>query len=155
MKKILIPVFLLLFSAPAFGATWCEWSGTEGVNCQSDSRGYVRATADNHPIGASEENLNYHGFYELIVTEPSLGPNQVKDAVVWGFAANQISKTWTVRDLTTTELDQREARAMPLSEYYLWRALIVKGVITQQEAVDALPSVLIDAYLARDRLENP
>ena len=103
----------------------------------------------------SAENLNPRGWYELTVTEPTVGEDQVKDAVVWGFETNQISKTWTVRDMTTTEIDARDADAMPLSEYYLWKTLIATGVITQQQAVNNLPAELIDAYQARDRLENP
>ncbi|MHA2069770.1 MAG: hypothetical protein ACXABY_35855 [Candidatus Thorarchaeota archaeon] len=107
---------------------------------------------DNHPISADEANLNYHGFYKLIVTEPTVGADQTKDAVVWGFSNNEISKTWTVRDLTGIEIDQRIASPMEITDYYLWKALIKTGTITQQQASDNLPQQMIDAYLARKRL---
>jgi hypothetical protein len=57
--------------------------------------------------------------------------------------------------MTTEEIDERDSGVMPLSEYYLWKTLIVTGVITQQQAVDNLPDELIKAYQARNRLENP
>jgi len=154
MKKLIVLLALLLFVSPAFGATWCMWSGTEGEYCQSDSRGYVRMP-NGHPISALPEDLAYYGFFELVTTQPVLGENQVRDTEVWGFADNKITKTWTVRDMTVSEIDTRTAGPMPLSEYHLWKALIVTGVITQQQAVQNLPQELIDAYLARDRLENP
>jgi hypothetical protein len=43
---------------------------------------------------------------------------------------------------------------MPIGQYYLWRALIAKGVITQQEAAMYLPAELIEAYLARKRIKG-
>jgi len=155
MKKLLIALALsLLVAGPLYADTWCEWTGTEGANCKSDTNGYV-VLPNGLPIAVDEENFNRHGYYRLITTDPVLGENQVRDEVVWGFSDNTITRTWTVRDLTAEEIDQRAASPMPLSEYYLWKALIVKGVITQQEAANALPQDLIDAYLARDRLENP
>ena len=153
MKKIFLVLVLAIAvtTTPLYAATWCGWSGTEGINCRSDTAGWIQLP-NGLLIAVDEENFNRHGYYRLETTEPTVGVDQVRDATVWGFADNVITRTWTVRDLTTTELDENEARAMPLSEYYLWKALLVKGVITQQEAATALPQELIDAYLARKRL---
>ena len=155
MRKFILALCLCLLTvAPLSAETWCQWSGTEGVNCRSDNAGWIRTPTGLY-VAVDEENFNRHGYYRLESTDPIIGENQARDSIVWGFSDNVISRTWTVRDLTTEELDQREAGAMPLSEYYLWKALLLKGVITQQEAANALPQELINAYLARDRLENP
>lgn len=146
---LLISVFL---AAPVHADQWCQWDGTQGVECQSDSKGYI--VVPNGFKVSTESIANGHGLYHLTITEPSLGTNQVKDVEVWGLIGNQMSLTWTVRDLTTDEIDAKTASPMPLSEYYLWKALIIKGVITTAEAAAALPQELIDAYLARDRIET-
>ena len=162
MKKIIICLVIALLPGIAFADTWCMWNGTQGEYCQSDDKGYIRITSDhtdktlaNNVISGTATDYNAVGYYLLTTTYPAIGENQVRDQEVWGFADNEISRTWTVRDMTQEEIDQNIASPMPLSEYYLWKALIVKGVITQQEAVNALPQELIDAYLARDRLVNP
>lgn len=128
---------------------WCEWSGTQGVNCQSDGRGYIKI--EGRPT-KTPAIANAAGWYKVIVTEPSLGADETKDEVVWGFASNEITKTWTVRDMTSTEIDERDASAMKITDYYLWKTLLKTSVITQQQAVDNLPADLIDAYQARKRL---
>jgi hypothetical protein len=160
MKKILLVLlFSLLFTVStfaeksAFAETWCQWSGTEGYNCKSVIRGYVIISGVK--VAADADNLLSRGFYPLITTEPTLGENQVKDSLVWGFANDEITLTWTVRDLTTTEIDQNTAAIMSRDIYAIWRVLFWKGVITQQEAATILPQEMIDAYQARDRLENP
>ena len=130
---------------------YCEWDSTKGVNCQSDDKGYIRRV-DGLPVGGGEVNYNDNGFYELVVTEPTIGADQVRDAEVWAKPDNTITKTWTVRDLTATELDQRIANPMSITDYYLWKALLVTGTITQQQAVNGLPAEMIDAYQARKRL---
>jgi len=156
MKTLIVALLLLLCASPLVAGSWCQWDGVQGVNCQSDSRGYVRLE-DGHPISAvpAPSNLNQHGFYELVNVQPTVGDNQTRDQEQWSFDGAEITRTWTVRNLTTEEIDRRIASPMPLNTYYLWKALLVKGVITQQEAATALPQELIDAYLARDRLENP
>ena len=109
-------------------------------------------------VSVSAENLNPRGWYELTVTKPSIGEDQVRDAVVWGFETNQISKTWTARDMTAEEIDIRDAAVMPLIDYLQFNLMVAKGVATPAEIVAYLtakyPEVLA-AYLARDRLENP
>jgi hypothetical protein len=152
MKKIII-FLIVLFPAIGFADTWCQWDGVQATDCQSDNKGYI---IDTRGFKVSTEPIaNENGYYRMVTTEPVIGENQTKDQEIWGFAGNEISRTWTVRDLTITEIDENTASPMPLSEYYLWKALLVKGVITQQEAANTLPQELIDAYLARDRLENP
>jgi len=141
----------MLFSLPLYAETWCTWSGTQGENCRGDSRGFIRAL-DGHPIGPPESNYNYHDFYKLVVTQPTIGADQVKDAVVWGFVANEITKTWTVRDMTATEIDERDSGAMDITDYYLWKVLLVTGVLTQQQAVNRLPADMVDAFQSRERL---
>lgn len=153
MKKLLVlTVFLALFSTSVFGATWCQWSGTEGENCRNVTNGRVRLPSG---VWVAEKDFNEYGYYELTITQPSIGPDQTRDVEVWDLVGNQMGKTWSVRDLTDEELDQREAGAMPLSEYYLWKTLLATGVITVQQVQNNLPQVLIDAYQARDRIENP
>ena len=158
MRKLIVTImFLTLLSVPLHAGTWCTWSGTMGENCQSDSKGYIKMP-DGHPIAANETNLNYHGFYERIITQPTIGEDQVRDAEVWGFADNEISLTWSVRDMTATELDNRAASPMSVSDYYLWKAFIAGGVFTQAQLVtyfQANQPEMIEAYQARDRLLNP
>ena len=154
MKKfILCILFFIFIPSLLFAGTWCQWGGSAGTNCKSTNRTYI--SINDIRVSVSAENLNPRGWYELTVTEPSVGEDQVKDAVVWGFATNQISKTWTVRDMTAAEIDSRDAVPMNIDIYRLWKVLLVTGVITQQQAVDRLPAEMIDAYQARDRLENP
>jgi hypothetical protein len=150
MRKLIV-VFMLLFASPAFATTWCMWSGTEGENCASDSRGYVRMP-DGLLISIDLECLTNNGYYELIETQPTIGEDQVRDVEVWGFADGQISKTWTVRDLTAEEIDNRIASPMSVTNYYIWKALIATGTITIEQAQNNLPQELIDAYQARKRL---
>jgi hypothetical protein len=115
-----------------------------------------------HPSGfkfsTSAENLNPRGWYETTITQPTIGEDQVKDAVVWGFVTNQISKTWTVRDMTQDEIDRRDAEPMSVSDYLQWKAIIQFTSATQEQIVTYLQAnapELIAAYQARDRLENP
>ena len=153
MKKFILCLMILFIPSLLFAGTWCQWDGSQGTNCKAVTRTYI--TINNVRVTVSAENLNPRGWYELTVTEPGIDADQVKDTVVWGFATNQISKTWSVRDMTAVEIDTRDASPMPLSEYYLWKTLIATGIITQQQAVNNLPTELINAYQARDRLENP
>ena len=154
MKRLILILVLSFIATPLIAGTWCMWSGTEGTYCQSDSRGYVRMP-DGHLIGASEENFNYHGFYERITTQPTLGADQVRDTEVWGFADNEISLTWTVKDLTAQEILERDAGAMSLTDYLQWNALVAGGVFTSEQIVTYLTAnypEIVDAYLARKTL---
>jgi len=136
---------------------YCEWDGTKGVNCQSDDKGYVRRF-DGLPVGGGVENYNDNGFYELTDTQPTIGADQVKDEVQWSFANDQISRTWTVRDLTAQEIQDRDdfiaAREGRISRemYYVLKWLIAEGVISSTNINNA-PNALKNAYQARGRLE--
>lgn len=149
--RIFFTILIFLFTTSAFATDWCQWVDNEGANCQSDSRGYI--VIDGIKT-RTHSTRNAKGWYERIVTQPALGENQVKSLVQWSFANNEIGITWAVRDLTLIELDEAESHAMPLNTYYLWKTLIAKGTITIEEAVAALPQEIIDAYLARQRLEQ-
>jgi hypothetical protein len=136
----------------ASAGTWCQWDGSKGINCQSDSKGYIYI--DGFKV-STPERANNAGYYKVAVVEPVINFNQIVDQETWAFTGNTIIHEWTVRDRTAEEIDLLISKAMPKSEYYIWKALLVKGVVTQQEAATALPQELIDAYMARDRLENP
>jgi len=156
MKKFILCLLFTFISSPLFAATWCQWDGSEGTNCQSTSRTYI--TINNVRVTVSAANLNPRGWYELTVTEPTVGEDQVRDEVVWGFETNQISKTWTVRDMTAEEIDIRDAAVMPLIDYLQFNLMVAKGLVTKAEIATYLTAKypeLIDAYQARDRLENP
>jgi len=167
MKKItLCMAVLFILSGVGYADQWCEWSGTEGINCVSDVKPgipfgiLVSPTGTPTRVDTNIDLIHSWGLYRLEITRPVLGESQTLDTEVWSLYTHpinedKIKKTWTVRDMTATEIDARDSGPMPLSEYYLWKALIVKGVITQQEAASALPQELIDAYLARDRIINP
>ena len=155
-RSIFIIACLMLFSTPLFAGTWCEWSGTEGINCKSDSRGYITLPSGLR-VSIDQVNFNSHGYYERITTQPTIGTDQVRDAEVWGFADNQISLTWTVRDLTAQEILERDASAMPLSEYYLWKAIVAGGLFTSAQVVTYLTAnapELVDAYQARKTIDE-
>lgn len=124
---------------------YAQWDGTKGVNQQSDAKGYLIAP-DGHKI-APDVSVEF-GLYPVVVTEPSVGTDQIKDTAVWGFADDQISLTWTVRDKTSDELAQEAAgELMGRDTYYaiytLLNLLISKGVCTQQEYVSTLPSKMV------------
>jgi hypothetical protein len=155
MKTLLTAILIIMFALPVSAETMCRWDGSMGVNCQNSDRGYLIVPVDGHKIAVEQELFDEFGFFPLTTTYPELGENQTRDQEQWSFDGSEITRTWTVRDLTAEEIDQRVASPMPLNTYYLWKALITKGVITQQEAAQRLPQELIDAYLARDRLENP
>jgi len=156
MKKIILSLFLsLFFITPAFAAQWCQWSGTEAENCISERDGILYP--DNHfpvKIEGNETKIYNYGYYPLVITQPTIGENQVKDAEIWGFADNEISKTWSVRDLTQTEIDERDAEAMDITMYYLIKGLISIDTFTLQEAAAFFPAESITAYQARTRLEE-
>lgn len=125
---------------------YAQWSGTEGFSQQSDSKGYLVSPVDGVkiiPAVAAD-----HGLYPIIVTEPSIGTDQIKDAPVWGFDGSEITLTWTVRDKTTAELEQEAAgELMGRDTYYaiytLLNLLISKGVCTQNEYVSTLPNKMV------------
>lgn len=157
MKKLIAIILLTLFVSPVYADQWCQWSGTEAENCYREYSVGIINVPGYFPIrtAGNESKINSRGYYHLTVIQPTIGADQIKDSVLWDFTDNEITKTWSVRDMTQQEIDERTAQPMPLSEYYLWKALIVTGTITQQQAAQNLPQELIDAYQARDALENP
>jgi hypothetical protein len=156
MKKFILCLMFTLIPSLLFAGTWCQWSGTEGENCKSTSRTFI--TINGGRVTVYAENLNPLGWYESTITQPTIGEDQVKDEVVWDFADNEISKTWTVRDMTNTEIDTRDAEPMSVSDYLQWKAIIQFTSATQEQIVTYLQAnapELVAAYQARDRLENP
>lgn len=150
MKKIIIILGILMVASFAHADQWCEWSGTEGINCVNDRSGVLKSP-DGIPT-RTEVTINGWGLFRVTSTQPVVGEDEKRDAEVWNKVGNQISLTWTVRDMTATEIDNRIASPMSMTNYYLWKALLVTGVLTNQQAVDNLPSEMIDAYQARKRL---
>jgi hypothetical protein len=158
MKKVLsIAVCLLLFASIATAGTWCQWNGSEGENCKTTDLVYIRI--GDHPVTVAKENLNPFGWYELTITEPTVGADQIKNEMVWSFENNEIGLTWTVRDLTAQEIQDRddlitaEEGLISRELYYVLRWLINENVITSTNVANA-PAALRDAYQARGRLEN-
>ena len=150
MKKIII-MLIMLIATSAYADRWCQWSGTEGENCKNDSAGVL-----NLPFPTRTESIiNSKGYYRVTITQPTIGTDEVKDTMIWDKVDNQISLTWSVRSMTAAEIDARDAEPMDIDIYRLWKVLLITGVITQQQAVDRLPAEMIDAYQARDRIENP
>ena len=150
MKKIVLITAILLIASFAHADRWCEWSGTVGENCVNDRNGVLLS-----PAGIPTRTvttINSWGLYKTTDTQPTIGEDQVRDAEVWGFADNEISRTWTVRDYTAEEIDNRIASPMSVTDYYIWKALLTTGVLTQAQAVNNLPPEMIDAYQARARL---
>lgn len=152
MRKIIMAIIIILISFPAYSGMWCEWNGSKGVNCQNDNLGFIKA--QNGFKIRSESIANSHGIFKVIPSEPALTPAQTKDAEIWSKVDNKLNLTWSIRDLTSDEIDSPVARPMPISEYYLWKVLILKGVVTKAELADRLPQKLKDAYLARERLDK-
>ena len=153
MKKFVLCLMIMFVPSLLFAGTWSQWDGSAGINCRSTSKTSI--VIDDHRVTVSAENLNPRGWYELTTTQPTIGADQVRDAEVWDLVGNEMSLTWTVRDMTATEIDQRIASPMRITDYYIWKVLIATGTITQAQAANRLPQELIDAYQARDRLENP
>ena len=150
MKSLIVIALIVLFAPFANADRWCEWSGTEGINCRNDRNG-VLMSPTNFPT-STVSKINSWGVYHLTTTQPTIGEDQVRDAEVWSKVDNEIFLTWTVRDMTETEIDQRIANPMSVTDYYIWKALLVTGVLTTAQAIANLPAEMIDAYQARKRL---
>ena len=131
---------------------YAQWSGTEGFGQQSSTKGYLKAPSDGHNISVDEAAT--HSLYPVVVTEPSLGADQVKDAPIWGFDSTEISLTWSVRAMTQDEIDSRTAGPiLSIEGYYILKNLFDAGVITTTD-VNNFSQVMQDAYAARNRLET-
>ena len=96
MKKLIVIALTLLFASSAYADRWCEWSGTEGINCRNDRNG-VLLSPTNFPT-STVAKINSWGVYHVTETQPVVGEDQRRDAEVWGFADNEITLTWTVRE---------------------------------------------------------
>jgi hypothetical protein len=153
MGRVILFAFLAALAGVVNAGQWCQWDAANSVatDCQSDNAGYI--VIEGFKV-RSPDLANERGWYLTETTRPALTSTQTLDQVAYSLDANTITRTWTVRNLTAEEIDVEQSAAMPIGEYYLWKALIAKGVITQQEAVQALPQELIDAYLARQALEQ-
>jgi len=155
MKKLItIALLTFFFASFAYADRWCQWSGTEGENCKNDRGGVVYLPFPTR----TEALINAAGYYRVTITQPTIEEDQTRDAEVWGFADNQISLTWSIRDLTAIELDNRAASPMSVNDYYVWKAFIQAGIFTQAQLVayfQANQPDMIEAYQARDRLLNP
>jgi len=151
MKKLLFAILFVLIASPAI-SRWCYWNGTSGESCQTDNKGYLKV--DSVGISGGEINYNSHGFYELTITQPTLADDETKDAEVWSKDGNQLSLTWSVRDMTQDELDEIDADEGLISRemYYVLKWLIDEGVISAANISNA-PAKLKAAYQARGRLE--
>jgi len=152
MKKLILTIIIVFFTTSSFAGTWCYWDAalSKGASCQSDSKGFI--LIDNFPV-KTQSIAHSQGWYELTINSPTVGVNQVTNAEVWILFNNQITKTWTVRNLTTTELDERTAQAMDENLYWLIKGLLLKGTFTLSEAQNFFPASVIAAYQARARLE--
>ena len=153
MNKIIVCLIFIFIPSMASALTWCQWSGSAAMSCKSTVQPTVFIGGEE--VDVSEETLNPLGWYIMNTTHPAIGPDQVQDSIVWSFENNQIGRTWTVRDLTQAEIDQRNATPMTINDYYQWKAIQIISGWTNQQLSDALPSDLVDAYVARSRLENP
>ena len=154
MKKLItITLLTLFFASFAYADRWCEWSGTVGENCKNDRDGVVYL-----PFPTRTESLiNDAGLYRVTITQPTIGTDQVRDSEVWGFADNQISLTWAVRDLTAQEILERDAGAMSLTDYLQWKAIVQFTSATSEQIVTFLTAnypEVVDAYLARKAIEE-
>ena len=154
MKKLfLIVLFITFIASTSVAGTWCQWSGTAGINCKSTSGTIYLANG----IPVKEKDFNEYGYYERITTQPTLGADQVKDTEVWGFADNEISLTWTIRDLTAQEILERDAAAMSLTDYLQWKAIVQFTSATSEQIVTFLtanyPEQVI-AYQARKTIDE-
>ena len=155
MKRLfLIGLFITFMASTSIAATWCQWSGTEGVDCKNTSTGMFKLP---NGIYVKEKDFNASGYYERITTQPTLGADQVRDTEVWGFADNEISLTWTVRDLTAQEILVRDASAMSLPDYLQWKAIVQFTSATSEQIVTFLtanyPEQVI-AYQARKTIDE-
>ena len=139
MKKLIFAVILLLISTSSTAGTWCHWTGAVGQLCKDDSKGYI--VISGRPI-STPAVANAHGYYKVTITSDTPGAE-----TVWVLDGTGLLKTPSI-----TEIDEDKSKPMAVGQYYLWKALIAKGLITQAEAVNFLPAELIDAYQARERL---
>jgi hypothetical protein len=153
MGRVILAAVLAAFVGVSHAGTWCFWDAANNLatDCQSDSAGYI--VIDGFKV-RSPDLANDRGWYLTETVRPTLTSTQTLDALVYSLEGTTITRTWTVRDLTAEEIALSEADAMPLGEYYLWKVLIARGIITQAQAAAVLPQELIDAYLARQALEQ-
>ena len=158
MKQLIIAVIVILMaSVSAISGEWCQWDGSQGVNCQPDTPGFI-------VIGGVKTRTpaiaNAKGWYKLLVVKPTVAADQIVDGETWAFSGDTIIKTPIVRDMTAEEIANRSALPMSLADYVQFRLFIESGAYTQQELVALLrqhlpaeaAQELIDAYLARKQL---
>lgn len=158
MKTILVMMFVFLAS-PVFAANWCRWDVAtgKGYGCVNDNRGYIKIHTGLR-VGGGPDNYNSHGYYNLIITEPTIADNYKKDAKVWSFADNKINLTWTTIELTQTEKNLVDARTLSEELYYVLKWMVnTPGAVnttTGQLDPSTAPAALKKAYLARQALEQ-
>ena len=135
-------------------AIYAQWNGSRGVNQCSDAAGYIALPSGlNVSDPGDDSNYNSHGYYRVIVTQPTLSATETKDQEVWDFDGSTITLTWTVRNKTQDELDEETAHGvLDRQLYYVLKWLFNEGVITQTNVNNA-PQALRDAWAARTRLE--
>ena len=161
IKNVALILVLLAFPVTVNAATWCNWLGTEGENCQSDTKGFIR-TAEGLPVGVSTAGLNPRGWFELTDTQPTIGADQRRSDPIWAKVDNQITRTWDVEDLTAQEIQNRadelaaEEGLISRELYYFINCLLTNGSIDLVNGkLNPAPCIqpLKDAYAARGRLE--
>lgn len=158
MRILLTTIVVVFMTSTSFASQWCEWSGSEGINCQSDSKGYILINSIKTRTPAL---ANSKGWFKVTETPVTPGADQVIDAEVWSFASPDIGKTWSVRDMTTQEIQDRDDQiavqdVLTRNEYYILKMLMLPGIInltTGAIDVSVVPQYMIDAYQARGRLE--
>jgi len=157
MRKLIV-VLIILLATSAYAEQWCEWSGTEAVNCINERDGILYAPGYVPiKIEPNIDTIHSRGYYRLEVTQPVLGENQVRDAEVWELFTHpinedKITKTWTVRDMTATEIDNRVASPLSVNDYWQWKGIQAAGGWTNEEMIQRLPADLVEAFQARARL---
>jgi len=147
MKILYFLMAFILLAASANASQWCQWDGTQGLECQSDARGYIKISG--FPV-KTPAIANARGYFKVTDTIPELTATQKFGAIVWEKVGNDINRTYTVVDKTTTENDEDTARALSLEMYVVLKWMVAQGVINPATA----PTALKNAYLARQRIEE-
>jgi hypothetical protein len=131
---------------------WAKWNGTSGEQLQSDDKGYLNVEGSIR-ISGGEVNYNSHGFYQAQSIQPTLGADQIKGVVEWSFEDGVITREWAVRDLTPTEILERDAAPMSMTNYNQWRAIQILGGWSDITMANNMTDEEVASFVARRALE--
>ena len=147
--KYLIATILVLFAVNAHATTYCQWVGSEGVNCKLTRGEQNILYLDGYfPFKENATKANGYGYYELLTVNPVVdSATEKRGDIQWSFADNQITRTWLVADKTTDELNNDKC-ALIRSNIWIVKKLIANGTLDVETDITANEKAAYQACVA-------